>query len=240
MLKAVEPVATMKPPVGPPVEVRQAQPPPSTKITGRLVDLEPLTTGHIDDLYPIIGTSDQAALWTYIPKGPFPDKPAFTEFMTMNVQSKDPFFYAVLDRNTQKPIGFFSLLRIDRTNRVIEIGFIVFSLLLQRTTAATEAVYLLARTVFEELGYRRFEWKCDNLNQPSKRAAARFGFMAEGVFRQHLIVKGRNRDTAWFSILDSEWPGVKHAFESWLDPGNFDAQGKQVHSLVELRRSAEF
>ncbi|KAJ5439937.1 uncharacterized protein N7458_010935 [Penicillium daleae] len=222
-------------PVGPPVEVKQALPPPSTTITGRSVQLEPLTPTHIDDLYPLIGQPEQAPLWTYIPKGPFNDKASFAELITTYSNSKDPFFYAIINKTTQKPIGIFSLLRIDLTNRVIEIGFIVFSPLLQRTTAATEAVYLLAKTVFEDLGYRRFEWKCDNLNAPSKRAAVRFGFTPEGVFRQHLIVKGRNRDTAWFSILDSEWPVVKGAFEKWLDPGNFDADEKQVQSLVELR-----
>ncbi|KAJ5493257.1 hypothetical protein N7539_002003 [Penicillium diatomitis] len=232
-------MSSIKSPVGPRVEVKQAQPPPSTKIAGRSVELEPLGVRHIEHLYPLIGTPNQAALWTYISKGPFTDKTSFTKFMIANVQSEDPFYYAVIDKKTQTPVGFFSLLRIDRTNRVIEIGFIVFSPLLQRTTAATEAVYLLARTVFEDLGYRRFEWKCDNHNAPSKRAATRFGFKAEGVFRQHLIVKGRNRDTAWFSILDGEWPHVKLAFETWLDPGNFDAEGKQLHSLVEIRASAE-
>lgn len=222
-------------PVGPPVEVRQALPPPSTTITGHAVQLEPLDPKHIDGLYPLIGQAEHASLWTYIPKGPFTDKTSFAEAITAFSESTDPFFYAIINKSTQKPIGFFSLLRIDLTNRVIEIGFIIFSPLLQRTTAATEAVYLLAKTVFEDLGYRRFEWKCDNLNAPSKKAAGRFGFTAEGVFRQHLIVKGRNRDTAWFSILDSEWPIVKAAFEKWLEPGNFDADGKQVRSLVELR-----
>lgn len=228
-------MSEMDRPVGPPVEIKDALPPPSTTITGRSVELEPLDPRHIDDLYPIIGQPEQAALWTYINKGPFTDKPSFTEVITTFSQSKDPFFYAIIHKPTRKAIGFFSLLRIDLTNRVIEIGFIVFSPFLQRTTAATEAVYLLARTVFEDLGYRRFEWKCDNLNAPSKKAAARFGFTAEGVFRQHLIVKGRNRDTAWFSMLDGEWPVVNGAFEKWLDPGNFDAEGKQVRSLVELR-----
>jgi RimJ/RimL family protein N-acetyltransferase len=222
-------------PVGPPVEVKQALPPPTTPITGHSVQLEPLTPNHIDDLYPIIGQPEQATLWTYLPKGAFADKTSFAEAITSFSTSKDPFFYAIINKTTKKPIGFFSLLRIDLTNRVIEIGFVVFSSLLQRTAAATEAVYLLAKTVFEDLGYRRFEWKCDNLNAPSKKAAVRFGFTAEGVFRQHLIVKGRNRDTAWFSILDCEWPVVKGAFEKWLDPGNFDADGKQVASLVELR-----
>jgi RimJ/RimL family protein N-acetyltransferase len=222
-------------PVGPPVEIRDALPPPPTTITGRSVHLEPLDPRHIDDLYPIIGQPEHAPLWTYINKGPFTDKPSFTELITAYSESKDPFFYAIISKSTNKAIGFFSLLRIDQTNRVIEIGFIVFSPLLQRTTAATEAVYLLARTVFEDLGYRRFEWKCDNLNAPSKKAAVRFGFTAEGVFRQHMIVKGRNRDTAWFSILDGEWPVVKGAFEKWLNAGNFDAEGKQVRSLVELR-----
>ncbi|KAJ5167884.1 uncharacterized protein N7482_003478 [Penicillium canariense] len=222
-------------PVGPPVEVKQALPPPRTTFTGHSVQLEPLRSSHIDDLYPIIGQPEQAALWTYINQGPFSDKASFTEVITFFAESNDPVFYALIDPTTNKAIGFFSLLRIDLTNRVVELGYIVFSSLLQRTTAATEAVYLVARAVFEDLGYRRFEWKCDNMNAPSKKAAARFGFMAEGVFRQHLIVKGRNRDTAWFSILDSEWPVLKTAFEKWLDPANFDAQGKQLRSLIDIR-----
>ncbi|KAF3386849.1 Uncharacterized protein F1880_001111 [Penicillium rolfsii] len=222
-------------PVGPPVEVKEALPPPTVPIVGHSIQLEPLTSNHINDLYPIIGQPEQASLWTYIPEGPFTDKASFTEALKAFCTSKDPFFYAIINKTTKKPTGFFSLLRIDLTNRVIEIGFIVFSTLLQRTTAATEAVYLLAKTVFEDLGYRRLEWKCNNLNAPSKKAAVRFGFTAEGIFRQHLIVKGRNRDTAWFSMLDSEWPVVKRAFEKWLDPSNFDAEGKQLASLAELR-----
>ena len=129
-------------------------------------------------------------------------------------------------------MGVCALMRIDAANRVIEVGHILFTPLLQRTPAATEAMYLAARYVFDDLGYRRYEWKCNNCNEPSKRAASRYGFTYEGLFRQHLIMKGRNRDTAWFSMLDSEWPARKAAFEAWLAPENFDAEGKQVRPLA--------
>lgn len=222
-------------PVGPPVEIYSAQHPPRTTFAGRAVHLEPLDPRHTDDLYEAVGKPEYAALWTYIPKNRSEDKAGFTELIASLATSTDPVFYAIILQSTKKAVGFFSLMRIDTTNRVVEIGFIIFSPALQRTTAATEAFYLLARAVFEDLGYRRFEWKCDNLNAPSKRAAARFGFTEEGVFRQHLIVKGRSRDTAWFSILDSEWPALRSSFDKWLDPGNFDADGNQRSSLNALR-----
>ncbi|KAJ5155445.1 hypothetical protein N7492_008248 [Penicillium capsulatum] len=225
----------MDSPVGPIVETGPAQPPPRTSFFGRAVHLEPLEPRHTDDLYDAVGQPEHAALWTYIPRVLAEGKAAFTELIASLSASKDPVFYAIILNSTEKPVGFFSLMRMDLPNRVVEIGFIMFSPSLQRTTAATEAFYLLARAVFEDLGYRRFEWKCDNLNAPSRRAAARFGFSAEGVFRQHLIVKGRNRDTAWFSILDSEWPALRDSFEKWLDPGNFDADGRQRNSLQAFR-----
>lgn len=211
--------------------------PPHQTFTGRCVRIEPLDAKHIDDLYDSLGKLEYHAVWTYLPTGPFQDKESFSQFIESLTQTKDSVFYAVVDQVQGKAVGFFSLMRIDLKNRVVEIGYITFSPLLQRTTTATEAFYLTARTVFEDLGFRRFEWKCDNLNGPSKRAATRFGFTAEGVFRQHMIVKGRNRDTAWFSIIDSEWPSLQVAFAKWLDPLNFDGDGVQRSSLTSFHRT---
>lgn len=221
-------------PVGDPVEASTALPPPRKSFKGRSVTLEPLSPCHIDGLWGIIGHPDQAGVWTYIPTEPSPGKEAFTELLTGFCKSQDPVFYALVD-SSGKPLGFFALMRMDLKSRVVELGYVIFSPLLQRTTAATEAFYLIACAVFGELGYRRLEWKCDNLNAPSKRAAARFGFTMEGVFRQHLIIKRRNRDTAWFSIVDTEWPALKYSFEKWLDPANFDADGNQLCSLAAFR-----
>ncbi|KAJ5918934.1 hypothetical protein N7454_010078 [Penicillium verhagenii] len=217
------------------VDTHPAKPPPATTFTGRTIRLEKLEPRHTEDLYESIGLPEYSDIWAYIPDGPFQDKESFIALIERLSKSPDPYVYALIDNASNKAVGFFSLMRIDQKNRVIEIGFVVFSPLLQRTTAATEAFYLIAKAVFEDLGYRRFEWKCDSLNQPSRKAAARFGFTAEGVFRQHMMVKGRNRDTAWFSMLDSEWPGVRESFEKWLDPGNFNADGKQISTLVALR-----
>ena len=225
----------MDQPVGPPIDDFPAKLPPHSSFSGRAVRLEPLSTSHIDDLHESVAQPEHAALWTYIPDGPFEDKASFSAHITRLSQSQDPLLYAVIDEARKKAVGYIALMRIDPKNRVIEIGHVVFSSLLQRTTAATEAVYILAKMVIEELGYRRLEWKCDSLNAPSRRAAARFGFTPEGVFRQHIIIKARNRDTAWFSILDSEWPALKEAFEKWLDPNNFDADGKQRGSLAAYR-----
>ncbi|KAJ5584524.1 uncharacterized protein N7459_004324 [Penicillium hispanicum] len=222
-------------PVGPPVETCLAKSPPRISFPGRVVRLEPLDTCHINDLYECISQPEHAALWTYIPDGPFEDKASFSAHITRLSQSKDPLLYSVIDQAQGKAVGYLALMRIDLKNRVVEVGHVVFSPLLQRTTAATEAFYIVATAVFEELGFRRFEWKCDHLNAPSRRAAARFGFTPEGVFRQHMVIKGRSRDTAWFSILDSEWPALKASFEKWLDPNNFDADGKQRGSLASFR-----
>jgi RimJ/RimL family protein N-acetyltransferase len=151
----------------------------------------------------------------------------------------NPWAYSILlhrsPDDTPKAVGVASLMRMDLPNRVIEVGNILFTTALQRTPAATEAMYLLARYVFEDLGFRRYEWKCNGLNAPSRRAAERLGFIYEGTFRQHMIVRGRNRDTAWFSMLDSEWPSVKRGFESWLDTSNFQSDGKQKKKLEDLR-----
>lgn len=176
-----------------------------------------------------------------MPYGPFPSsdegRKAFDEFIVNLSQSNDPLYFAAKDKSTGKAIGFMSFMRIDNAHRCVEVGGIMFSPLLQRTPAATECMYLMARHIFDTLGYRRYEWKCNSLNAGSRKAALRLGFTFEGIFRQHMIVKGINRDTAWFSMLDSEWPAVKRAFEAWLDPKNFDDQGNQLASLASLRKT---
>lgn len=217
------------------LDTRSAIHPPRTRIEGKFIIIEPISTAHADDLFFVVGGLENASLWTYMPLGPFESKPSFEAHISAITTSKDPVFYTLLDPANQKAIGYLGLMRIDLTNRVVEIGHIVFSPVLQRTIAATEVFYLIAKMVFEDLGFRRYEWKCNNLNVPSKNAASRLGFTFEGIFRQHMIVKGRNRDTAWYSIIDSEWPVVKNAFEKWLHPSNFDAQGNQRHSLASFR-----
>jgi RimJ/RimL family protein N-acetyltransferase len=163
--------------------------------------------------------------------GPFADRAAFAEALKTRQASNDPLFFAILDARSGRATGIASYMRIEPAHRVIEIGGIVLSPALQRKPGATEAMYLMARHVFEDLGYRRYEWKCDALNAPSRRAALRLGFTFEGIFRSHMIIKGRNRDTAWFAMLDSDWPARKAAFEAWLAPDNFDANGEQKQSL---------
>lgn len=169
-----------------------------------------------------------------MPYGPFATPEAFDEHLRALASAEDKVFYAIVERATDRATGLASLMRIDRPNRVIEVGGIVFSPALQRTRGATEAMYLLARYVFEDLQYRRYEWKCNALNEASRRAAVRLGFSAEGLFRQHMIVKGRNRDTAWYSMLDSEWPARKAEFERWLNPANFDDAGSQKTPLRQF------
>lgn len=152
--------------------------------------------------------------------------------------TRDPLFFTILDNSSGNPVGYASYMRIEPTHRSIEVGSILFTPALQRTPGATEAMYLMARHVFDDLGYRRYEWKCNALNEPSRRAALRLGFSFEGIFRQHMIIKGRNRDTAWYSMLDSEWPARKRNFEQWLAASNFDLQGRQKKSLASLNRAA--
>ena len=208
--------------------------PQRVTLKGRHVTLAPLDSSHADALYEGSHDANGLSVWTYLYEQPFADRAAFAAHIAAKAASKDPLFYAILDNASGKPVGFETLMRIDPANRVIEVGNILYTPALQRTPGATEAQYLLARYVFDELGYRRFEWKCNDLNAPSRRAALRFGFTYEGTFRQHLIVKGRNRDTAWYSMLDGEWPSRRAAFEAWLAPDNFDAGGKQKTSLADL------
>ncbi len=206
--------------------------PQRTTMAGRPVMLPPLDPhAHGASLFTKTHGAEKEQLWQYMGDGPFPDRAAFDESLRRKAASEDPLFYAILDNAGGAALGYAAYLRIEPAHRCIEVGNIVYTPELQRTTGATEAMYLMARYVFEELGYRRYEWKCNALNAPSRRAALRFGFTFEGIFRQHMIVKGRNRDTAWFAMLDSEWPARKASFERWLSPENFDATGRQKTSL---------
>ena len=222
-------------PTGPAVDNRPAQRPGPVTLQGRHGRVEKLKSEHAASLWPTVQGHD--AIWTYMFYGPFADEAAFAGWLAARAAEDDPHFYAVID-NAEHVRGIAALMAIREPHRVIEIGNILYAPALQRTPLATEAQYLLARYVFETLGYRRYEWKCDALNAPSRRAAARYGFTYEGIFRQHMIIKGRNRDTAWFSMLDGDWPARKAAFERWLAPANFDAAGRQVESLSALNGSA--
>lgn len=207
--------------------------PNQTQLTGRYASVKRLDpTIHADDLFAAFATDTSGAMWTYMPNSPFTDRAVFDAFMARAEVSTDPLFYAIINQTTGRAEGFASFLRIDPIVGSIEVGFIAMSLFLQKTRVATEAMYLMMAHAMDDLGYRRYEWKCDTLNSPSKRAANRYGFSAEGVFRQATMYKGRNRDTAWFSILDSEWPAIRAGFSAWLDPTNFDADGMQKTALV--------
>jgi RimJ/RimL family protein N-acetyltransferase len=212
--------------------------PARTPMVGRFCRLDPLDpAAHAADLFAAMQLDREGRNWTYLPVGPFETLAAFRAWADGVATGADPVFYSVIDLATGKAVGYASYLRIDPKNGSIEVGHINFSPLLQRKPAATEAMYLMMRRVFDELGYRRYEWKCNDQNFPSRAAAARLGFTYEGIFRQMQVVKGRNRDTAWFSILDSEWPRLKAAFERWLAPANFDAGGNQRESLSALTRA---
>ncbi len=197
--------------------------------------MEPLDPDtHGDGIWKASGGEANAHLWQWMPDGPFPDREGFDTSLANKKASEDPLFFAIVDTVTGEALGMASFLRIDPRHRVIEVGSIMYGPALQRSRQGTEAMFLMMRYAFDELGYRRYEWKCNALNEPSRRAALRYGFQFEGIFRQHMIIKGQNRDTAWFSILDSEWPTLKAGFERWLDPTNFDATGNQ---LTPLRKS---
>lgn len=209
----------------------QAKPAPSFPVlSGQYCQLEALSVQHANDLYTAFTADQENRIWTYLPYGPFTDFLSFSAWLEKNTHSADPFFYSIVNREG-KALGLASYLRIDPTNGVIEVGHINFSPALQKTRIATETMYLMMRYVFEDLGYRRYEWKCDALNAPSRQAAERLGFKFEGIFRQATVYKNRNRDTAWYSILDKEWPALKQKFEAWLAASNFDKHGKQVKKL---------
>jgi RimJ/RimL family protein N-acetyltransferase len=221
---------------GPPLAFTGAARPSRTPLAGSRICVEPLDAArHGAGLFAAShGPGADPDLWRYLSYGPFPDAGAFGTWLAGLEPSEDPLFFALAEPGG-RPLGMASYLRIAPEHGSIEIGHIWLGTALQRTAAATEAMYLLARHAFEGLGNRRLEWKCDAGNARSRRAAERLGFSFEGVFRQHMVVKGRNRDTAWFAMLDGEWPAARAAFERWLDPANFDAGGRARASLAALR-----
>ena len=209
-------------------------PPPRVALTGRFCRVEPLNIErHAADLFAANALDTNDAGWTYLPYGPFADIDAYRRWLQASCLGNDPMFYAMVDLQSQKAVGVASHMRIDPKSGSIEVGGLRYSPLMQRKPLATEAMYLMMKHAFD-LGYRRYEWKCDALNAPSRAAAQRLGFSYEGLFRQATVYKNRNRDTAWFSIIDSEWPAIDAAFTRWLAPGNFDASGKQQLSLSQL------
>ena len=225
------------PRTGQPVGLPVADPTPVPRpgpatLKGRYGRLEKLGPEHAADLWGAFAGHDQ--VWTYIAAdGPFATAAEFVPFIAKRAAADDPYAYAIIDPS-DRAVGYLTLMRIVPEMRVIEVGHVLYSPALQRTLLGTETQYLLARYVFETLGYRRYEWKCDALNGASRRAALRYGFVYEGTFRQYMIAKGRNRDNAWFSMLDSEWPVRKLNFERWLAPENFDSEGRQKISLAAL------
>lgn len=208
-------------------------------LEGRHVRLEPMDAAkHGERLHAMATAEDAEGRFRWLFDTRPQSRAEFQPWLDKSAASEDPLFFVVIDKASGQIAGRQTLMRIDPAHGVIEIGNIYWSDLIARRPAATEAQFLFARYIFDELGYRRYEWKCNNRNEPSKRAAERFGFKFEGVFRQHMIVKGENRDTAWYSILDSEWPALKRAYEAWLDPSNFDASSIQKRRLEDFR--AEF
>ncbi len=198
---------------------------------GRWLWMQPVNSvKHGVDLYASFAGKDEG-LWTYMPYGPFASEETFFDWLKAKEAARDPWFYACINRATGKACGMGAFMRTDAPNGAIELGNIWFSPALQKSREATEAIFLMIRHCFDDLGMRRVEWKCDALNAPSRKAADRFGFTFEGIFRQHYIIKGRNRDTAWFSIIDKEWPALRAAFEVWLREDNFDASGQQIAKL---------
>ncbi len=207
-------------------------------MTGRYCRVQPVCVqDHAADLYAAYGEAPDGRDWTYLPDGPFSDFTSYREHLTRAAADSERMHHAIVDLATGQAAGTAALMRADPANGTIEVGYITYSPRLKRTRAGTEAMFLLMRRAFDELGYRRYEWKCDSLNAASRAAAERFGFRFEGVFRQAVIYKGRNRDTAWLSVIDTEWPTVRTAFEQWLRPENFGADGRQRRSLAEIRAS---
>lgn len=223
-------------PVGIVLDPVQAQRPSRVTLEGRFARLEPLDVArHGRALYDATHGPDREAIWAYIGDGPFADFESFRVSLEAKAKSEDPLFFAIVDKADGHAKGYSTLMRIDVPNRVIEVGNIVYGSAMQKTPLATEVQYLLMRHAFDDLRFRRYEWKCNALNAPSRRAADRYGFTYEGLFRQHMIIKGRNRDTTWYSIVDGEWPRIKAGFEAWLAPDNFTPDGQQKKSLASLR-----
>lgn len=207
---------------------------------GAFCRVEPLDIDvHASALFKAFRMDKDNRNWTYLGYGPFETEAGFRDWMAASCMGNDPLFHAIVDNETDEAVGVASYLRIEPAVGVIETGHIHYSPLLQRRPAATEAMFLMMRRVFSELGYRRYEWKCDALNAPSRRAAERLGFRFEGIFRQATVYKGRNRDSAWYSILDREWPLLERAFCRWLDPENFDERGRQKTRLAAFTENVE-
>ncbi|MCL4485293.1 MAG: GNAT family N-acetyltransferase [Nitrospirae bacterium] len=213
--------------------------PARAALSGRYCRIEPLDTErHADDLFSAYGLDREGRLWTYLPVGPFESLRDCSLWMDTASRQTDPLHFAIVERSTGKATGMAAFLRIDPKNGSIEVGWLCFSPLLQRTVSGTEAMFLMMDYAFS-LGFRRYEWKCNALNAPSRAAARRLGFTFEGIFRQATVVKGHNRDTAWYSILDREWPDLKKRFLEWLDPENFDSAGRQKNRLALRTDSPE-
>jgi RimJ/RimL family protein N-acetyltransferase len=223
-------------PIGVPVlDWKGAEAPGRAPLTGRYCRIEPVDVErHAADLYDAYSSAADTRDWTYLNVGPFDSLAAYREHLTRMAASTDPLHHTVIDLATGKAVGTLALMRIDRVNGVIEVGHVTYSPRLKQTRIATDAMFLVMTQVFDVLGYRRFEWKCDSLNAPSRAAALRYGFTFEGIFRQAIVYHQRNRDTAWFSVIDSEWPALRASYARWLDAGNFDAQGKQIERLAHL------
>ncbi|MFZ6645542.1 GNAT family N-acetyltransferase [Undibacterium sp. TJN25] len=212
--------------------------PPATVMAGRYCRIEVLDVErHAEQLFRANSDDTDGSHWTYLMAEPPADFNAYRQWLLGVSGLADPMLHAIIDQASGQALGVAAFMRIDRNSGVIEVGNINFSPRLQRTRASTEAMFLMMRRVFDELGYRRYEWKCDSLNAPSRAAALRYGFQFEGIFRQAVVLKQRNRDTAWFSMLDSEWAQLKQAYEQWLNPDNFDAGGQQKRSLGELKQA---
>ena len=231
-------------PIGPNVEGWTARTqPPRTPMIGRYCRVEPVDVERdAKALFEAYSAAPDGRDWTYLFVGPFNDFESYRTHLTQAATTQDPLHHTIIDLATGQPIGTAALMRIDPAHGVIEVGHVTYSPLLQRSRAATEAMLLMMGRVFDELGYRRYEWKCDANNLRSRAAADRYGFTFEGIFRQAIIYKGRSRDTAWYSMLDSEWPAIRRGFQHWLDPHNFDANGQQVEKLsvsIERARSEE-
>jgi len=210
-------------------------PPPRTPMAGRFCRVEPLDLQrHAAELHQANSEDTEGRMWTYLPWGPFAGFDDYVAQMTAALRDETRLMHAIIDTRGGKALGVAYYLNISSASGSIEVGGLAYSPALQQTPAATEAMYLMMRRVFDELGYRRYEWKCNALNAPSRSAAKRLGFKFEGIFRQADVVKGHNRDTAWLSMTDREWPAIKEAFERWLDPGNFDSAGGQRVSLSSL------
>jgi RimJ/RimL family protein N-acetyltransferase len=223
-------------PLGDEVDWKPVQPPARAPLRGSHVLVRPiLADTDAEPLFAVSHLPDgDPAIWTYLPDGPYENPEQLRSVLAWASTAQDPVYFTLASLPDEQPLGMAAYLRITPEVGVIEIGHIWFGQRLQRTSAATEAIYLLARHAFDDLGYRRLEWKCNALNAASRRAAQRFGFTFEGVFRKHLVVKGRNRDTAWYAITDDEWPAIRSGFEAWLAPENFDGKGRQKFALGDL------